>query len=428
MAAVPNIDVRETRAQRAAEREQLRDKLQTLRRAIADSEASRSEAADALAASEQKISDTKRRLLELQQRHDSLQAELKDISRRQDGTEAQLAARRKQLAEILRTQYQAGSQDPFRLLFSGDNPHKIQRDLGYLAHIARAQAEVMRALAVNIEELAQLEREVKERDDELTRVAAEQQTQHGILLKEQASRRTTLANISGKLRAQRREAGSLERDEKRLGQVVGELTRLLERQAREREVARLRRQQDQAPGGTRSATSPPVASRSPGTEARTDRARPDTPALARNELAAEADTYGEFSGSFAKLKGRLRLPLRGDLIARFGTPRPDGGPSWKGVYIRAPEGAEVRAVAPGRVVFSEWLRGFGNMLIIDHGDQYLSIYANNETLIRQTGDAVRSGDPVATVGNTGGNPETGLYFELRHQGRPVDPQSWATLR
>jgi len=140
-----------------------------------------------------------------------------------------------------------------------------------------------------------------------------------------------------------------------------------------------------------------------------------------------ADASGNLAGSFAQLKGRLRLPLRGDITGRFGARR-DGGPSWKGVFIRAAQGAEVRAVAPGRVVFAEWLRGFGNLLIIDHGDQYLSIYGNNEALLRQPGDRVGSGEAIATTGNSGGNPETGLYFELRFQGRPFDPLTWARLR
>ena len=88
----------------------------------------------------------------------------------------------------------------------------------------------------------------------------------------------------------------------------------------------------------------------------------------------------------------------------------------------------VRAIAKGRVVFAEWMRGFGNLLIIDHGDAYLSIYGNNEALLKQVGQAVQGGDTVATVGNTGGNPESGLYFEIRRQGQPIDPLSWATLK
>ena len=132
--------------------------------------------------------------------------------------------------------------------------------------------------------------------------------------------------------------------------------------------------------------------------------------------------------SFAELKGRLRLPVRGELANRFGSPRADGGVVWKGLFIAARAGEEVRAIADGRVVFADWLRGFGNLLIVDHGDAYMSLYGNNEALYKRVGDSIRAGDPVAAVGATGGNADSGLYFELRHQGRPLDPLEWVSTR
>jgi len=128
------------------------------------------------------------------------------------------------------------------------------------------------------------------------------------------------------------------------------------------------------------------------------------------------------------LRGQLRLPVKGTIAGRFGSPRAEGGGSWKGVFIRAAEGAEVKAVAAGAVVFSDWLRGFGNLLIIDHGNDFLSVYGNNESLLVAVGANVKGGESVATVGNSGGNPESGLYFELRHRGQPFDPLKWAGNR
>ncbi|HAV35392.1 MAG TPA: protease, partial [Massilia sp.] len=130
------------------------------------------------------------------------------------------------------------------------------------------------------------------------------------------------------------------------------------------------------------------------------------------------------AGAFAKMKGRLTKPVNGTIAARFGAKRGGDGPSWKGMFIKAPEGTEVRSVAVGRVVHSGWMRGFGNLIIIDHGGDYLSIYANNQTLLKRLGDAVRAGEPIASAGNTGGNEESGLYFELRHLGKAFDPASW----
>ena len=133
------------------------------------------------------------------------------------------------------------------------------------------------------------------------------------------------------------------------------------------------------------------------------------------------------AGNFAQLKGRLRLPARGVVSNRFGSPRQEGS-SWKGLFIQASLGVEVKAIAGGRVVFADWMRGFGNLMIVDHGDNYLTIYGNNEALLKQVGERVRGGDSIASVGNSGGNAESGLYFELRHQGQPLDPIKWVNLK
>jgi septal ring factor EnvC (AmiA/AmiB activator) len=121
------------------------------------------------------------------------------------------------------------------------------------------------------------------------------------------------------------------------------------------------------------------------------------------------------------------MPVRGELVGRFGSPRSDSGLTWRGLFIQAPAGREVKAVAPGRIVFADWLRGFGNLLILDHGDGFMSLYGNNEALLGSLGDSVRGGEAVATVGASGGNTATGLYFELRHQGKPFDPLGWLNL-
>jgi len=111
------------------------------------------------------------------------------------------------------------------------------------------------------------------------------------------------------------------------------------------------------------------------------------------------------------------------LIAKFGNKRGDG-PSWKGLFIKASEGAEIKAIAAGKVVFAEWLRGFGNMIILDHGGQYLSLYSNTQAVLKHVGDLVKAGDTIANAGNSGGNEETGLYFEMRYKGQVFDPLGW----
>ena len=152
------------------------------------------------------------------------------------------------------------------------------------------------------------------------------------------------------------------------------------------------------------------------------RARPEA---LRNERLPDASGDGR---AFAQLKGRLHLPVRGELRNRFGSPREDSGLAWKGLFIATSAGQEVKAIAAGRVVFADWLRGFGNLLIIDHGGGYMSLYGNNESLYKLVGAETLGGETVAAVGNTGGNTDSGLYFEIRHQGKAFDPLAWIDLK
>jgi septal ring factor EnvC (AmiA/AmiB activator) len=191
---------------------------------------------------------------------------------------------------------------------------------------------------------------------------------------------------------QRRELATLKRDEDRLSKLVEKLAK--------------------------AAAAPPPRQSAPV------KARLDEPRLSSR---AVPEATGGSDGAFRQLKGRLRLPVAGELAARFGSPREGAGISSKGVFIRARSGQDVRAVAPGRVVFADWLRGFGNLVIVDHGEGYLSLYGNNEALLHRAGDEVRTGEALATVGASGGAEESGLYFELRFRGKPFDPLSWARL-
>jgi septal ring factor EnvC (AmiA/AmiB activator) len=158
--------------------------------------------------------------------------------------------------------------------------------------------------------------------------------------------------------------------------------------------------------------------------------RADEARLARlvEELGRVVAARVESGAPFSRLRGRLTPPVQGELSARFGAPRGAAGTEAKGVFIRAPEGRPVRAVASGQVVYADWMRGFGNLLILDHGEAYLSIYANTEALLKQVGDIVAAGEAIATTGASGGNEETGLYFELRHLGRAFDPLRWVKLK
>jgi len=366
----------------------LRAKLEALKRDIAKGEDSRNEAADQLKASEQAISEASRRLAELAAERRDADQRLTEIGTRIRALESHLADQQGLAARLIHKQYTAKPSGPFALIASGQDPNEIARTLVYLGYVAQARRGLLDGLKSDRDALQALHEEAAKRRQEIAAIHAGQTAETKRLEAERLNRKTMLAKISSQLDRQRREVGTLQRDERRLARLVEELTRML------------------------AARKPPAPARVP------------QPA---RERPSDAQPQAEGT-AFQQLKGRLLAPIKGELVGRFGSPRSDSGLSWRGLFIQAPAGRDVKAVAAGRVVFADWLRGFGNLLILDHGDGFMSLYGNNETLLGRLGDPVRAGDTVATTGSSGGNTSTGLYFELRHQGKPFDPAGWINLK
>jgi septal ring factor EnvC (AmiA/AmiB activator) len=362
-----------------AELDALRGRIEALKENLSGAEEDRSEASDALRASERGVSEANRKLRNIGARQHAARAELARVTGQSRQLEAAIASQQRELGQMLALRHASGRQGYLRLLLSGRDPNQTARDLYYYGRISRAQAEFIRALRANLDGLAQLASEARAHGAELAQLEARQREGRGELLAQQAERRRVLAKLATRIRTQRREIKSLQRDEARLSRLVEELEKVIAPRARGR----------------------------------------------RNEKLPES---GGDEAAFAALRGKLRLPTRGELMNTFGSPRSDSGLSWKGLFIRGDSGQEVRAVAAGRVVFAEWLRGFGNLMIIDHGQGYLTIYGNNESLLKQVGEQVATGDSVATVGNTGGNQDSGLYFEIRYKGKAFDPLRWVSLK
>jgi murein hydrolase activator len=436
-----------------AERAELQQRLDTLKRDISRTESARSHAADALAHSEAAISDANRSLHQLEQEQRRIEQRVRQLSEEQERLAKAVSAQQKRLSLLLRDHYVAGNEDRLKLLLSGDNPNRINRDLQYMGYVSQAQARLLESLRANLAAIETNKLATQEARDELDEVALEQREQKDLLEKEKKRHAVLVAQLSGKLNAQRKEAGNIERDDQRLGELVGRLAKLIEEQRKaDAEAARLAakaaaeaakaeaaraaaaeklRQEQVARNKAKAQPSAAIKMSSvkaiPSNPDAIDNDEPPK-TVARNELTPVPGVQtGLYSREFSSLRGQLRLPVKGDLLARFGGKRGDG-PAWKGVFIRAPEGSEVKAVAGGRVVFADWLRGFGNLIILDHGGDYLTIYGNNQSVLKQAGDLVKSGDVIASAGNSGGNEQSGLYFEMRHQGRAFDPLGWVTVR
>lgn len=458
-----------------AERAGLQQKLSALKRDISKTESAKDDAADTLAESEQAISDANRSLRDLTAEQAATNDKLARLSVEHDRLVVTVEQQKQQLSRLLRQQYVAGNEDRIKLLLSGDNPNRINRDLQMMAYVSQAQARLLDALRANLKAVEANQAEAQNARDELAEIAEEELQQKALLEQEKGRRAALLATLSKRLVAQRKEAGNVERDEQRMAGLVDKLARLIKEQA-EAAAAEQRRQQELAAARAAKAKADAEAkaqalakARAAEAAARAERERlakagksgagkvqpapvkppvklepidadepkvaqqpkpepkdePSTTAAAK-PAARPADIAlapAAPAGAFEAMKGQLRAPVAGKLAAKFGAKRGDG-PSWKGVFIRATEGADIHAIAGGRVVFAEWLRGFGNLIIVDHGGQYMSIYGNNQSLLKRAGDVVKPGDAIASAGNSGGNEESGLYFELRHQGRPFDPAGW----
>lgn len=360
--------------------EDLRQRIAQLKKEIEQAADDRSEAADALEQSERRISDINRSLHELDAHLRKLNKELRALSASMRQTQADLAVQQERLVQLLRASYAQVGNDALRLLLSGRNPTEISRLLVYLRYVGQARQDLVRNYQGALARLRALEAQTRAHKQYLDQMRAQQLSQKKVLEAEIKRRRAILNKLSAQIRMQRRQISTLVRDEQRLSRLIERLDRLAAESA----------QKSKLPG----------------------------------QQVTEVADASLAKYAFEQLKGRLALPVAGEIVSRYGQPRKGGGPAWKGLFIRAPQGREVRAVGNGRVVFADWLRGFGNLLILDHGNGFMSLYSNNESLYKRVGELVRAGDVIATVGNTGGQEEPGLYFELRRNGQPFDPLSW----
>ena len=344
--------------------EKLRKRIAALQQDFEKTNESKAEAADDLRESERAISNSNRRLRELEQAQKVANRELAQLQQRAAAMDKELQSQQLMLGRLLYQQYlDGGEQEYLKLLLNNDDPNQVAREFRYYEYIARDRAATLKSLRSSLVKMQTVADQARKKSDEVAALRAEEQTQRKNLEQDKRARRQILNKIALQLKQQRREIGRLQYNENRLSQLVENLAKVL----------------------------------------------PDSPSA---------------SVSFRSLKGKLTLPVRGKIRNQFGARRPESTMAWTGWFLSAAPNLPVKAVAAGQVVYADWLRGFGNLLIIDHGQGFMSLYANNETLYKQVGDILRSGDTVAAVGSSGGNADSGLYFELRFEGKPFDPGKW----
>lgn len=386
-----------------AEQRKLKQQLTILKKEISQTEKAKGKAADELAQSEKAITTTERSLSELGKQKSITENQLTRLSSEQEQLLATVSGQQDQLAKIMREQYITGSENRMKLLFSGDDPNRISRELQYLNYFSTAYADLIGSLQNNLKAVRTKRIQTDQAREELEKIVTRTNRQKTVLEKEKARHAVLLAQLSEKLDSQKKKAEKLAQDEKRLGNLVDRLNRTIEAQRKAAEKREAERR---------------LAARKAQKQARKSQS-----ARRETETVAETPYRPDTTSAFGRMRGKLKMPVAGTITARYGMKRADG-PSWKGIFIRTAPGAAIHAVAGGRVVFADFLRGFGNLIIVDHGSQYMTIYGNAQSLSGRTGDNVTTGDTIAHAGSSGENTETGLYFEIRHNGRACNPLDW----
>ncbi|MFA5631046.1 MAG: peptidoglycan DD-metalloendopeptidase family protein, partial [Porticoccaceae bacterium] len=346
-----------------------RSKLQAIREqisALSNKLLQRGSEVDGLAAELQKrelaLAETGRSIANLDGDVTRLQSDMDALADQKDGLEDKRRAQQALITREVNAAYRQGGSEPVKLLLNQEDPQKAARIIKYYRYFADARREKIEEFAATLAELADVENHIEEKQQALLESRATLVAQRDALKKEQGERAAVLASLNAAIASDKARLDKLDAERKAVEEII-----------------------------------------------------------ARLELAV--GSLGDASEPFAKLRGKLPWPVSGKISQGFGAQRAQSL-KWTGWLIDASQGTPVTAVHTGRVAFADYLRGQGLMMIIDHGGGYLTLYAHNQTLLKETGDWVRAGDRIALAGNSGGLANSALYFEIRHNGRPQDPKAW----
>ncbi len=400
-------------SQREAEKklQKLRGELKSIAQERRKLEDARGEAARKLREADEQVGKSSRSLNDTETALEREEAALAQLQRQRDDMRSRLEGQRRQLTALVRASYQLGGDAPLKVLLSQDKVADANRALAYHRYLQRDRAQRIAALSTELQALDEVEREIVARRAQLDATRSQQRAKVAALAKDRKANAALTAELDQRYQDRSARAKALGQDARSLESLLANLRAAAARAERDRraEARRLAAQEAaEKRAGEKRATAAPRNAGDRTAAART----PPRPAVA-NAPALKV--------------GGLGWPLSGNLLARFGGRMPDGRTS-SGVLIGAPAGSTVTAVADGSVVFSEWMTGYGLILIVDHGNGYMSLYAHNESLLRDAGDRVKRGDALAKVGTSGGQGTPALYFELRRNGQPVDPSSWLQRR
>ena len=348
------------------ELEVVRDKISALKSSMDDRANDRDRVTGELQSAETGIVEKRIHIKELERQRDFSQKKKADLDKRLQTRESELAAESAQLEAQVRTAYTSGQQERIKLLLNQHDPATVGRLTAYYRYMSEFRGKNISAVNTHITELTKLRRQAATEENRLAGLARARMAELAELNAAQDKRQDLLATLKAKIAEEGSQIERLAAEEQDLARLIAELTSIL--------------------------SDYPITSEEP----------------------------------FSKFKGRLTWPVAGTLLHDFGQPRASDRLKWNGVVLAAPRGREVRSIYHGRVVFADWLAGMGLLVIVDHGEGYMTLYGYNETTLKSAGDWVAPGDVIATVGDSGGQSQSGLYFEIRKGTKPVNPRRWVS--
>jgi len=347
-----------------AELKQVKNRIDSIRRAIHADAERRDALAGQVKEAELKIQSARERLSDVRAQRIASENRLGDLKEEQATTHKRIDAEREALGAELKVAYMNGHQEQLKLLLNQQDPARLGRMMAYYGYFGRARAERITAISEHLEHLQLIAESIQVETDKLRELEQEQARDVKALAGARDQRARTLAQVQSKIKTRNDELSKLQREAQALEKLVEELRRAIE----------------------------------------------EFPELAEQP--------------FQRVKGKLPWPVKGSLLARFGQLRAGGPLKWQGVVIGADRGTQVRSPYYGRVVYADWLPGLGLLVVLDHGGGYMSLYGHNEQVYRRVGDRVSPGDALSAVGDAAGLGKPGLYFEIRKGRETLDPGAW----
>lgn len=368
LAALPLQGLAQSDEEKAREQlQQLNKDIESIAGEISAASSRHDELQQQLRQSEVDLGTLQREITENQTALETTAQELVTLEAQRTELEQARDKQQARIAQELKTAWQMGRQGEIKVILNQENPHTVARSLGYYRYFFRARNMLLEKYRETLRDLEEVQLRIDTTQAELAARGDILNQQQADLTTAQSNRKLAMEQLSASITSNSAQLKQKEQDRKQLE----DLLRAIE-------------------------------------EAVVDLKTPDNYA------------------TFQSAKSAMPWPIDGKPSNQFGRSRNEGKMRWQGITIPAKEGTTVQAIHHGRVVYADWLRGSGLLLIIDHGDGYMSLYAHNESLLREVGEWVTVGTPISTVGNTGGEDQAALYFEIRHNGKPTNPSKWCT--